>query len=59
MYCLRVRKRYTGEHVRLFADEEDAYEPEFESEEKEREFFRNSIPGKEKKALFDVCSIQR
>jgi uncharacterized phage-associated protein len=40
------------------SDEEDAYEPKFESEEEERGFFRKSISEEEKKALIHVCSVK-
>jgi uncharacterized phage-associated protein len=40
------------------SDEEDAYEPEFASEEEEREFFRKSIAAEEREALLHACSIQ-
>jgi uncharacterized phage-associated protein len=40
------------------ADEEDAYEPEFESEEEERGFFRKSISEEEKKVLIHACSVK-
>ena len=39
------------------SDEEDEYEPSFYSEEAERNFFRNSLSQRKKKALIDACSI--
>jgi uncharacterized phage-associated protein len=38
------------------SDEEDEYEPAFDSEEEERRFFSESLTDEQKKAMIDACS---
>jgi uncharacterized phage-associated protein len=40
------------------SDEEDAYEPTFESEEEEKDFFRRSLSEEEKKVLLNACALE-
>jgi uncharacterized phage-associated protein len=39
------------------SDEEDEYEPSFDSEEEAIDYFNNSLSEEKKKALMDACSL--